>query len=91
LKINNSLDIARWEKLDCSCNMDKETECYPFVKCEHCKCKEAWLSVPQEDFTVKENDIDDKGNVTGTHDKTVNEISLIRGRDLQEVVGWTWQ
>mgnify|MGYP000727939407 CR=1 FL=1 len=26
MKINNSLDVAKWEKLECVCNMDKETE-----------------------------------------------------------------
>jgi len=84
MKINNSLDVARWEKLDCVCNMDKETECYPFVKCEHCRCKECWDSVPQEDFTV--NSFDEEGNITGT--KTVNEITLVRGHNLQDVIGW---
>jgi len=91
MKINNSLDIARWEKLECVCNMDKETECYPFVKCTHCKCEEAWLSVPQKDFTIKENDIDENGNILQTkHDKTINEITLHRGHDLQDVIGWNF-
>ena len=88
MKINNSLDVARWEKLDCVCNMEKETECYPFVKCEHCRCQECWDSVPQEDFTVKENDYDEQGNITGNHDKLVSEITLVRGHDLQDVIGW---
>ena len=86
MKINNSLDVARWEKLECVCNMDKETECYPFVKCMHCKCEEAWNSVPQKDFTI--NEFDDEGNKTGT--KTVNEITLVRGHDLQDVIGWSF-
>ena len=59
-----------------------------FVICTHCKCEEAWNSVPQENFTVKEPDLDDDGNVTGTHDKTVSEITLIRGQDLEDVIGW---
>tara|TARA_R110002050_G_scaffold127540_1_gene248518 strand:+ start:573 stop:833 length:261 start_codon:yes stop_codon:yes gene_type:complete len=86
MKINNSLDVARWEKLECKCNMNNETECFPFVKCEHCRCQECWNSVPQSDFTVKELD-DDKNEVS----RTVNEITLVRGHDLQDVVGWTWQ
>ena len=86
MKINNSLDVARWEKLECKCNMNNETECFPFVKCEHCRCQECWNSVPQEDFTVKELD-DNKNEVS----RTVNEITLVRGHDLQDVVGWTWQ
>ena len=86
LKINNSLDVARWEKLECSCNMEKETECYPFVKCEHCRCQECWDSVPQEDFTV--NTLNEDGEPNGT--KIVNEINLVRGHDLQDVIGWTF-
>jgi hypothetical protein len=86
MKINNSLDVARWEKLECVCNMDKETECHPFVKCEHCRCMECWESVPKEDFKV--NTINDKGNQTET--KTVKEITLVRGHDLQDVIGWTF-
>jgi hypothetical protein len=86
MKINNSLDVARWEKLECSCNMEKETECYPFVKCEHCRCQECWDSVPQEDFTV--NTLNEDGEPNGT--KIVNEINLVRGHDLQDVIGWTF-
>ena len=86
MKINNSLDVARWEKLECVCNMDKETECFPFVKCEHCRCQQCWDSVPQENFKV--NTFDEEGNNTGT--KTVKEISLVRGEDIQDVIGWTF-
>jgi len=89
--INNSLDVARWEKLECKCNMGNETECYPFVKCEHCKCQECWDSVPQEDFTVKQLDKDEDNNyLQTTHDRIVNEITLVRGHDLQDVIGWTF-
>ena len=84
MKINNSLDVARWEKLECVCNMNKETECYPFVKCVHCKCQECWDSVPQENFQVCETD--KEGQVIGS--KTINEITLVRGHDLEDVMGW---
>jgi len=84
LKINNSLDVARWEKVECKCDMNNETKCYPFVKCEHCRCEQCWDSVPQENFKV--NTFDDKGNKTGT--RTVKEITLVRGQDLQDVIGW---
>ena len=85
MKINNSLDVANWEKLECKCNMGKETECYPFVKCEHCRCQQCWDSVPQENFTV--NTFDKKGNKTGT--KTIEEITLHRG-SIEDVLGWSW-
>ena len=84
MKINNSLDKARWEDLQCKCNHDDIEQCYPISKCEHCRCQEAWDSVPQEDFEV--NNFDDEGKIIGT--KTVKEIALYRGHDLQDVIGW---
>ena len=86
--INNSLEKARWEDLPCKCNHDDIEKCYPISKCEHCRCEECWNSVPQSDFTVKEYDYDDEGNVTGNHDRLVSEITLVRGHDLQDVIGW---
>lgn len=83
MKINNSLDVARWEKLECICNNEKETECYPFVKCEHCRCQECWDSVPKEDFKVY--DINEDGTKV---ERIVTEITLVRGHDLQDVIGW---
>ncbi len=89
MKINNSLEVARWEKLTCKCNKDNPEECYPISKCTHCKCEEAWLSVPQEDFVVKEHDVDEDGTqLETTHDRIVSEITLVRGHDLQDVIGW---
>ena len=89
MKINNSLDVARWEKLKCSCRHTNVLEEYPIHKCEHCRCKEAWDSVPQEDFTVIQPDVDENNNtLETTHIKTINEITLIRGHDLQDVIGW---
>ena len=86
MKINNSLDVARWEKLECTCNMNDEKECYPLVKCEHCRCQECWDSVPKQDFTVTELD-ENKNKII----RTVNEITLVRGHDTQDVIGWKWQ
>jgi len=84
LKINNSLDVARWEKIKCNCNHDSvETE-YPIHKCVHCKCQEAWKSVPKKYFKV--NDYNSKGKLVG--EKTIKEITLVRGHDLEDVIGW---
>tara|TARA_R110002073_G_scaffold96285_1_gene222607 strand:+ start:63 stop:332 length:270 start_codon:yes stop_codon:yes gene_type:complete len=86
LKINNSLDVARWEKLPCKCNHDSIELEYPIHKCEHCRCKEAWESVPKKYFKV--NDFNDKGKIIG--EKTIKEITLVRGHDLQDVIGWIY-
>ncbi len=85
MKINNSLDVARWEKLECQCDMHNETKCYPFVKCEHCRCQECWDSVPQQDFTIIELD-ENNNEIT----KVINEITLVRGHNLEDIQGWTF-
>ena len=85
LKINNSLDVARWEKLKCSCNHDSIELEYPIHKCEHCRCKECWDSVPQKYFKVIDTDKDNNKTT-----RTVKEITLVRGHDLQDVIGWTY-
>ncbi len=88
MKINNSLDKARWEDLPCKCNHDDIEQCYPISECEHCRCQECWDSVPQENFKVQEPIMKD-GKPTGkTKARIVKEISLIRGHDLEDVIGW---
>ena len=88
MKINNSLNEARWEKIPCHCNKDDIEKCYPLMKCEHCRCQECYDSVPQEDFEVQESIIED-GKPTGeTTTRTVSEITLVRGHNLQDVIGW---
>ena len=84
LKINNSLDVARWEKLPCLCDMNNETKCYPFVSCEHCNFQECWESVQKENFETTE--LDDNNNEIK---RTVNEITLIRGK-LDSIIGWIY-
>jgi len=89
LKINNSLNVARWEKLICQCNHDSIEKEYPIFKCQHCRCKEAWESVPQKDFTIQEYDLDGEGEpLDTTHDIVISEITLVRGHDLEDVIGW---
>jgi hypothetical protein len=88
LKINNSLDVAKWEKLTCKCNHDDVEQCYPISKCEHCRCQECWDSVPQKDFTVNDDITDEEGKVTKKQTKTIKEITLVRGHDLEDVIGW---
>jgi len=85
MKINNSLDVALWENIPCKCDYNNIEKCYPVSECVHCKCKECWDSVPQENFKV--NTFDDEGVITG--EKEINEITLVRGK-IQDVVGWTW-
>ena len=47
--------------------------------------------MPRNDFVIKERDIDDEGNDLGTtHDKTISEITIVRGDKYEDVIGWTF-
>ena len=90
MKINNSLDKARWEDLPCKCDHSSiETE-YPIAKCEHCRCQECWDSVPKEDFTIIVPVMNEDYEIIDEEEKVINEITLHRGHDLQDVIGWTF-
>ena len=65
-----------------------ETE-FPIAECLHCQFQAQEDSLPRQDFTVKENDIDDNNEpLESTHDKTVTEITIDRGDKYQEIRGW---
>ena len=85
MKINNSLDHARWESLDCKCGKDV-IDSFPIKECLHCKFDQCWKSVPQKDFKINEFDL--KGKKTGV--KTIKEITLVRGDRYEDVVAWKW-
>ena len=89
MKINGTIDHPRWYDIPCKCNHDSvETE-YPIAECLHCKFEEAEKSLPKEDFTVVEPDYDKEGNPTGTtHNKTINEVTIVRGKKYEDIIGW---
>ena len=89
MKINNSLDHARWESIPCCCGKDV-MDSFPIKECLHCKFDQCWKSVPQEDFTVNDDIIDKDGKVTMKQTRTVKEITLVRGDKYQDVIGWTF-
>tara|TARA_R110000803_G_C11898071_1_gene311753 strand:+ start:354 stop:623 length:270 start_codon:yes stop_codon:yes gene_type:complete len=88
MKINNSLDLARWESLDCNCG-NEIMDSFPIKECLRCKFDQAWQSVPQKDFKTN-NDIKDKtGKVTKKQTRIVKEITLFRGEKYQDIIGWS--
>mgnify|MGYP003638105469 FL=1 len=89
MKINGLIKKARWEHIPCQCGTEIINS-FPIKECLHCKFNEAWLSVPQKDFTVNDNIIDKNGKVTKKQTKTVKEISLHRGDRYQDVIAWSW-
>ena len=72
-KINNLKKIALWESLTCTCKKNNVMESHPVKKCEFCRCKICWDSVPRKSFQ-------DNG-------RTVNEITLVRG-SFEDIIGW---
>tara|TARA_R110000787_G_scaffold179508_1_gene291362 strand:+ start:53 stop:325 length:273 start_codon:yes stop_codon:yes gene_type:complete len=90
MKINNSLDKARWESIPCGCGKDV-MDSFPIKECLHCKFDLAWKSVPQKDFTVKDPIFDKNKKPTGeTKTREVKEITLYRGDRYQDVIGWSY-
>jgi hypothetical protein len=88
MKINGLIDNPIWYDIKCKCDHSSvETE-FPIAECLHCQFQRQEDSMPREDFTTKEPDFDDDGNVNGEHDKTVNEITIVRGDKYQEIIGW---
>ena len=77
-KINNSKSKALWESIPCICNKGTVMEEHPIKPCEFCRCEIAWKSVPQKEFTVK----DQKGK-----DRIIDQITLVRGK-FDDVIGW---
>ena len=89
MKINGLIEHPRWYDIPCKCNHDSiETE-FPIAECLHCQFQAQQDSLPRQDFTVKENDIDDNNEpLESTHDKTITEITIDRGDKYQEIRGW---
>tara|TARA_R110000803_G_scaffold104756_1_gene172956 strand:- start:281 stop:541 length:261 start_codon:yes stop_codon:yes gene_type:complete len=83
MKINNSLDVARWESIPCFCGKEV-IDSFPIKECLHCKFDQCWKSVPKKDFKI--NDFNDKGIKTGV--RTIKEITLVRGDKYQDVIAW---
>ena len=89
MKINNSLDVARWESIPCGCGKEI-MDSYPIKECLHCCFDERWQSVPQKDFKVKEAEMKNDKPTGKTITKEVKEITLIRGHRFQDVIAWSW-
>tara|TARA_R110000744_G_scaffold4055_3_gene14989 strand:- start:217 stop:486 length:270 start_codon:yes stop_codon:yes gene_type:complete len=89
MKINNSLDHARWESIPCGCGKEVMNS-FPIKECLHCSFDQRWKSVPQVDFKTNDDIIDKNGKVTKKQTRIVKEITLVRGDRYQDVIGWTF-
>ena len=89
LKINNTLDIARWESIPCLCEKGLVLESFPIKDCLHCKFEQCWLSVPTKEFEVKEPVIKNAKIISHTTRK-IKEITIVRGKKYEDVMGWQY-
>ena len=74
---DNVKEKAVWKTFSCNCETDPE--------CKACQFKKAEGSIPNDEFIVKQYDLD--GNELP--DKTVKEIRVIRGK-YGDCMGWTF-
>ena len=90
MKINGLIEKPLWYDIKCNCNHDSvETE-FPIAECKHCQFQMQEDSLPKEDFVIKEINYDNEGNADGINDRTINEITIVRGQKYQEIIGWTF-
>jgi hypothetical protein len=89
MRINNSLDVARWESIPCKCGKDV-MDSFPIKECLHCCFDERFQSIPKEDFKINADEYDKNGKLTKKQNKMIKEVTLIRGSRYQDVIGWTF-
>ena len=89
MEIEGLIEKALWENIPCCCTKGDITNSFPLTKCEHCRCQQCWDSVPQEDFTVNDDLLDEDGTVIQERTKVVSKIKLVRG-SIEDVIGWTF-
>jgi len=89
MKINGLLDKARYEAIDCCCGVGVVNS-FPIKECLHCKFDQAWKSIPQKNFTIKEHEMKNDKPTGKTITREIKEVTLVRGKKYEEVVGWKW-
>ena len=82
LKINGLMEDKNilWKTLKC----DKK------IHCLHFKFKRQEDSMPRESFSVNNDIRDKKGIIIKKQDRTVKEITIIRGSKYNEIVAWSY-
>jgi len=94
MKINGLIDKPLWYDIKCKCNHDSvETE-FPIAECLHCQFQQQENSIPRKDFEINndivENDKEGKPKIIKKQNKTITEITIVRGKKYQEIIGWTF-
>jgi hypothetical protein len=92
LKINNLMEDKNilWKKISCKCDKNDIEKSYPLIECLHCTFQKQEDSMPRESFTVNNDLVDKKGKIIKKQDRTVKEITIIRGTKYDEIVAWSY-
>tara|TARA_R110002051_G_scaffold90961_1_gene159992 strand:+ start:132 stop:440 length:309 start_codon:yes stop_codon:yes gene_type:complete len=92
LKVNGKNNNPRWKKLKCSCSKTEGDVLHqhPIKNCQYCYCEIADSSIPTKPWIVNEPIIDKKGNVTGSKQREVTEITLKNCTTFENVIGWSF-
>jgi len=89
LKINGLITKPRWYDIKCKCGQETLDK-YPIKDCLHCRFEECERSMPKKSFKILEPIIV-KGKVTDKKQpRTVNEITIVRGKVYEDIMGWTF-
>jgi len=92
LIINGLIKRPRWYSIKCVCSTieNDDEHKYPLTDCEHCKFQECEDSMPRETFTINDDIKDKKGEVIKKQTKTVKEITIVRGKRFEDIIGWVY-
>tara|TARA_R110002051_G_scaffold112459_1_gene185210 strand:+ start:298 stop:603 length:306 start_codon:yes stop_codon:yes gene_type:complete len=88
LKVNGRHPDPLWKKISCKCNHDSVETQYPLITCVHCKSEEADLSIPDKPWIITENTYDKNGQVNGSKQREVTEITLTNCQTYGSAIGW---
>lgn len=92
MKINGLIKKPRWYAIKCVCSTiegDDENK-YPLKFCQHCTFQECEDSMPRKDFEINDDIINKEGKITKKQTKVIKEITIVRGKRFQDVIGWTF-
>jgi|TARA_R110000823_G_scaffold284386_3_gene402476 hypothetical protein len=89
MKVKGLMKKARWESIPCICGTEV-MDSYPIKECLHCCFDERFQSIPKKDFTVVDDQYDKQGKLIKKQTKTVKEVTLVRGKRFDDVIGWTY-
>lgn len=76
--------------MPCTCNHNSPDTEYPIALCIHCKCLEAEKSLPKKDFKVVDPVFKNDKPTGETIERTVKEITIVRGSKYDDIIGWTF-